>query len=104
LRAFNLVAAAALGLVAGVFSTLPFLLAAANLYALLEAQILPADPTAKMLPLLMLGLYAVWFLVIWAIKGRVAAQLNFIILFFFVLPLPSILIAYWWAWGKSFAR
>jgi hypothetical protein len=98
LRQFSLVAAVVLGLVAGVFAMLPFMLVAVNIYEPLQLRFLQPNPTAAVLALFMLALYAIWFFALWAITLKVG-RLNFVLLFLFVLPLPSIVIAY--EWGKS---
>ena len=77
---------------------LPFTLVAVNIYEPLQPRFLPPNPTAAVLALFMLALYAVWFFALWAITLKVG-RLNFALLFLFVLPLPSIVIAY--EWGKS---
>jgi hypothetical protein len=105
LREFSLVAAVVLGLVAGVFAALLFLLVAMNFYDLLQPRFLPRDPSAEVLALFLLALYAIWFFAIWAITRKVG-RLNFVLLFLFVLPLPSIVIAHEWSkslderWGR----
>jgi hypothetical protein len=97
-RQFSLVAAVVLGLVAGVFAMLLFILVAANIYDPLQPRFLPPHPSAEVFALFMLALYAIWFFALWAITRKVG-RLNFVLLFFFVLPLPSIVVAY--EWGKS---
>ncbi|WP_154073154.1 hypothetical protein [Bradyrhizobium erythrophlei] len=93
-----MVAAVVLGLIAGVFATLLFILVAANIYEPLQPRLLPPNPSAEVFALFMLALYAFWFFALWAITRKVG-QLNFVLLFLFVLPLPSIVVAY--EWGKS---
>ena len=102
MREFTLGAAAVLGLVAGFLATFPILLAAVNIYYPLQQYILPAVPFEAGFFLFLLGLYAIWFFAFWTIKRRTVGQLNFIILFLFVLPLPSIVFAY--SLGGAFVR
>ena len=97
MREFGLLAATVLGLVAGFLGAFPVLLVAVNAYYLFPPYILPAHPSAEVVLLFALGLYAIWFFVLWTIKRRMVGPLNAIILFFFVLPLPSIAWAYYLA-------
>jgi hypothetical protein len=84
------------GLAAGVFASFPFVLGIFNVYSGLQHVLpLPPKPSAGQIVPFMLGLYAIWFLVILTITRRVG-KLNSIHLFLFVLPLPSILISYLW--------
>jgi hypothetical protein len=105
LREFSLVAAVALGIVAGVFAMLPLTIMAMHIYEPLQPRFLPRDPSAEVLALFLLALYAIWFFALWAITRKVGQQ-NFVLLFLFVLPLPSIVIAYEWSkslderWGR----
>jgi len=95
---FTVVTAVVLGLVAGVFAMFLFILVAANIYEPLQPRFLPPNPSAEVFALFMLALYAIWLFVLWAIARKVG-RLNFVLLFLFVLPLPSIVVAY--EWGKS---
>jgi hypothetical protein len=76
-----------------------------NFYDLLQPRFLPRDPSAEVLALFLLALYAIWFFALWAITRKVG-RLNFVLLFLFVLPLPSIVVAYEWSksldeqWGR----
>jgi cytochrome c len=86
----RLVAAAVLGLVVGVFAALPILLAIDGIMAPLQ----PYLPGFVLIPLL----GAIWLAIIWAINWMTGRPnlINFVTVFLFVLPWPSIVIAFMW--------
>lgn len=75
-----------------------FIFVTASIYEALQPRFLPPNPSAGVFALFMLVLYAIWFFALWAITRKVG-RLNFVLLFLYVLPLPSIVVAY--EWGKS---
>ena len=91
LRKFSLLAAVIVGLAAGFLVAFPVLLVAVNFFYLFTPHILPEHPSAGVVYLFALGLYAIWFFVFWKIQREMVGQLNYITLFFFALPLPSIM-------------
>lgn len=86
------------GVAAGVaLSLYPFIMAIAGAYAGVQSLFpaLPREPSVGGMLLFMLGLFALWCVPI-ALSVRRAGELKASHLFFFVLPLPSIVIAHLW--------
>lgn len=101
MRIFSIATGAALGLVAGVFAMLFFWFATASIYFSLSLPRLFGKADTAYL-LFMIGLYAIWCFVLWAIKwwqGQVNSAFLFILVFFVALPLPSILGLMLWMKG-----
>ena len=103
MRTFSVIMAVVLGLVAGVFAMLLFWFATASIYFSLPLSRF-FGKSATTLLMFMIGLYAIWCFVLWAIKrweGQVNSAFLFILAFLAVLPLPSILGLIWWMIGCS---
>ena len=86
-----------LGLVAGVFCSLATIFLSASVYFAVQHRIpsLPDDPDAQTSLLFDLCLYAVWLVpVVWLTR-----KVNLVLAFLVALPIPGILIGYWWAKG-----
>jgi hypothetical protein len=93
LRGLSLVAAVVLGLVAGAFTAILFILAVVNIGVPLMRTFGMNHPSDGVFLLFTVGLYAIWYLVLWAIKrwvGQISSALLFLFVFLGVLPLPSI--------------
>jgi hypothetical protein len=90
---FGFVVAVVLALVIGVVAFIPIAMAEFGILML----VIPRKPPAEVMLLYMLGLYGVWLAIIWAANryGH-TGLLNVGVIFFAVLPLPSIFIAYEW--------
>jgi hypothetical protein len=103
LRAFSVIMAVVLGLVAGVFAILLFWFATASIYSSSPAVTIFWEKHDNIFAVYDRSL-RIWCFVLWAIKrweGQVNSAFLFILVFLAVLPLPSILGLIWWMIGCS---